>query len=188
MIGYGQIALGILAGGRASRLNGADKARLAFHGETLLQRTLRAFPEPFAARLVSYNREPAKDWPENLRVVPDLRADFLGPLAALEALSAACDKPWLLTVPVDCRELPNAVAATLIAHAGTDGSVLRDGDGLQPLLALWRVDALRSALVAAFAANELAVHRLIQRLALSEADISPRRLGNLNTPTDFASP
>ena len=188
MIGFEQITLGLLAGGRASRLDGADKALLTIAGETLLARTLRAFPENYSERLLSYNRAVAATLVSGLRVVADTKPDFPGPLAALEALSATCRTPWLLTVPVDCRDIPESLASDLLSHSGHDGAVLQDAEGLQPLLALWRVDALRPAVAAAFAAGELAVHKLVPTLDLRVHDISPRRLGNLNTPADFAAP
>jgi molybdopterin-guanine dinucleotide biosynthesis protein A len=185
--GFDRITLGILAGGRALRLDGADKALLEIEGEPLLARTLRAFPEEFAERLLSYNRDGDSVSAFGLRVVADARAGFPGPLAALEALSIACRTPWLLTVPVDCRNIPPTLAGELANAVSGDGVVVRDADGVQPLLGLWRVEALRTAIAAAFDAGELVVHRLISRLDLQIHDISPRRLGNLNTPADFSS-
>jgi molybdopterin-guanine dinucleotide biosynthesis protein A len=185
---FDRITLGILAGGRALRLNGADKALLKVGGETLLQRTLSAFQQNYRERLLSYNRSVDKALPSGLRVVTDLRVDFPGPLAALEALSAACRTPWLLTVPVDCRDVPAALANEIAEEADRDGAIVRDADGLQPLVALWRVDALRLALASAFESGDLAVHKLAAGLDLRVHDISPRRLGNLNTLADFAAP
>ena len=71
-----------------------------------------------------------------LRAVLDRRADFAGPLAALEALATACTTPWLMTVPVDLDQLPEGIGDRLAASAGTDGVVASDAEGLQPLLAL----------------------------------------------------
>jgi molybdopterin-guanine dinucleotide biosynthesis protein A len=188
VIGFDRITLGILAGGRAARLDGADKALLEIAGETLLSRTLRAFPQHFSERLLSYNRRGDIGMAANLRVVADLRPEFPGPLAALEALALVCRSPWLLTAPVDCRDIPRPLAAELTDAVGRDGVVVHDADGLQPLLALWRVDALRPAIASAFAAGRLAAHALVSGLDLRVHDISPRRLGNLNTPADFSTP
>lgn len=185
MIPTGLVSLGVLAGGRASRLGGADKAGLVYSGASLLARTLAAFPEPFAERLLSYNREPTLPLPPSVRVVRDLRPDFPGPLAALESLLAACAAPWLLTVPIDCRSIPPGLAETLIRNAGPDGTVVHDRDGLQPLVGLWRVAALQPAVACAFESGESAVHRLLPRLELAVSDVSPQCLGNLNTPEDF---
>jgi molybdopterin-guanine dinucleotide biosynthesis protein A len=63
--------------------------------------------------------------------------------------------------------------------------VVRDGEGLQPLVALWPVASARTAVADALAAGELAVHPLARLLGLAVLDLSPGRLGNLNTPADF---
>ena len=72
----------------------------------------------------------------------------LGPLGGLEALARACRTPWLLTLPVDVVDANDCLPRTL-ASAGGDGAVARDADGLQPLVALYRVAALRAAVAAA---------------------------------------
>jgi len=190
MIDAKLVSLGILAGGRGARLGGADKALLQYQGMTLLERALRTLPEPFADRLLSYNREPgALVIAAGLRLVPDLRAEQTGPLAALEALFHACRSPWLLTVPVDIRDWPEDLAADLLrATLGdADGCVVRDVDGLQPLVGLWNIAALRTDLGQALDNSERAVHRWLESHALPVHDISPWCLGNLNSPADFVS-
>ena len=187
MIEPGQTSLGILAGGRASRLGGIDKAFAEFQGETLLARTLRNLPEPFAARLLSYNRSPGFALP-GIVVVPDLRPGQPGPLAALEALFQACRTHWLLTAPVDIRHWPPELVARLLDHAveAVDGCAIADADGLQPLVGIWKVRALQASVASALDAGERAVHRWFAAQALPVLDIAPFRLGNLNTAGDFA--
>ena len=188
MIAPELVTLGILAGGRATRLGGIDKAFVEFHGESLLTRTLRAFPHSFAERLLSYNRTPDKPMP-GLRIVHDLRADHLGPLAALEALFDACKTPWLLSVPVDIRDWPPLLAGELLQRAeqGAACVVVSDADGLQPLIGLWNVAALRESVAAALDSGERAVHRWLAPQALLIHDIAPLRLGNLNSTADFST-
>ena len=183
-------SLGILAGGRGSRLGGADKALLEYQGMTLLERVLRVFPEPFAERLLGYNREPSPLVSTfGLRVIADLRPGQQGPLAALEALLGACKSPWLLTVPVDIRDWPAELASDLMSATAdvAHGCVLRDADGLQPLVGLWNVPAMRDSITAALDSGERAVHRWLAANPLPLHDISPWRLGNLNSPADFAA-
>jgi molybdopterin-guanine dinucleotide biosynthesis protein A len=178
-----QVCLGILAGGRGLRLGGVDKAFAQFDGHSLLARTLAAMGSGYARTLVSYNgREPGAA-ALRVEVLPDLRPDFPGPLAGLEALLARTVQPWLLTVPVDLRALPAELPERMLAI--WQGVVLRDGDGLQPLVALWPVASARAAVAAALAAGALAVHPLARQLGLAVLDLSPGRLGNLNTPADF---
>lgn len=184
MIGFAQVSLGILAGGQGRRLGSVDKSAQTYEGESLLQRTLRAFPVAFAERLLSYNRAPDERH-AGLRCVADARADFPGPLAGLEALLQACRSEWLLTVPVDCRSIPANLAQAMFAQCADDGVVVRDADGLQPLLGLWRVEPMRLAVASAFAREERSVCGAISSLRCLELDISPWRLGNMNTLDDF---
>ena len=186
MSARGPIALGILAGGRGRRLGGADKALLQIHGVALLSRTLAVMAGHYAQTLLSYNGDPAGIDHCGARVVADLRAGFPGPLAGLEALLQATDSRWLLTVPVDLRDTPAGLAEALCSRAaGNAGLVVRDADGLQPLVALWPVAATRAALRQALDSGQNAAHLLVARLQMQIHDISPWRLGNLNTPSDF---
>jgi molybdenum cofactor guanylyltransferase len=176
--------LGILAGGQARRLGGRDKARLLVDGRPQLERVLAAFDPPFHERLLSYNRD-GDGLPPGLRVVADTRAGFPGPVAALEALAATCRTPWLLTLPVDCRDVPALLFEQLAAAPKADGATLDDADGMQPLVGLWFVDSLLPACTELLDAGDGAARRLRVRLRLRVVDIAPRRLGNLNTLEDL---
>ena len=65
------------------------------------------------------------------------------------------------------------------------GCTLSDADGLQPLVGLWKVAALGPSISAALDTGERAAHRWIAANSLPVHDISPWRLGNLNTAADF---
>lgn len=188
MIPRTAITLGILAGGRGERLGGRDKAWVRHYGKPLLQHTLSAFPGAFAERLVSTRAADPRFERMQLRPVFDLRPDFAGPLAGLEALAAACTSAWLLTVPVDLFRLPDGLAEAMRGAVSRDGVVVRDASGLQPLLGLWRTQALRKALQALLDANESAAHRLGSQLDLARLDVAPRLFANLNTPEDLQDP
>ena len=188
MIEPGLVSLGILAGGQARRLGGIDKARIVREGRQQLERVLAAFPHAFRERLLSYNRDPAGLPAIGLRVVSDLRPGFVGPVAALEALAAACHSPWLLTAPVDCHEIPADLAHQLFAAAGPDGTAVDDADGPQPLLGLWRVAALKDACAHALATGHARAMQVREALQLGHFDLAPRRLGNLNLPEDLEAP
>lgn len=185
MIPRTAITLGVLAGGRGQRLGGRDKAWVLHHNKTLLQHTLSAFPGGYAERLVSAREDDARFARMGLRAVFDQRPGFAGPLAALEALCAACTTPWLLTVPVDVQRIPDDLPDALRGAVARDGVVVKDATGLQPLIGLWRTVALQAAVSDLLEAGELAAHRLVSRLDLARMDISPRLLANLNTPDDL---
>ncbi len=185
MIGRDQVTLGILAGGRASRLGGVDKALVEYRGRRLLERTLEMAGDGYIARLVSHPGERGLFHELGLITVPDLRPDFPGPLAGIEALLARCTSPWLLTLPVDIFDFPPNLCEQLLAANAGHGAFVRDREGLQPLVCLWPVMAAKAMVCAAMDRQEGAVHKVAATLGLATLDISPLRIGNLNSPSDF---
>ena len=179
----GALTLGILAGGRATRLGGRDKAWLQRDGVPQVVRIARRFDAECGAVLVSANRDLSRYAEHGLRAVADEVAD-IGPLGGIDMLCAHCETPWLLTMPVDIVDANDCLLRTL-ANAGDDGAVADDGDGLQPLVALYRVEALREAVDAAIAAGDFSVQAMQQRMALARVRFAGLRFGNLNTPADL---
>lgn len=179
------ITLGILAGGRASRLGGVDKAWLVRDGVAQVVRLATRFDGEVAAILVSANRDLSRYSNQGLLTVADALVDA-GPIGGLDALAAACRTQWLLTLPVDVIGVNECMLRTLVAGATVNGAVAADEDGPQPLVALWRVEALRAAIATAISDRDFAVHCLQQKLALREVHFAGVRLGNLNTPADLA--
>ena len=197
----GAITLGILAGGRGMRLGGVDKALCIFRGESLLDRTVAAFTErELGSHEVLISRGKAMPSlpddsryhasgcrPSQFRIVPDLRDGSLGPLAGLEALLAATQTPWLLSTPVDLRDVPTQLGAQMRARVADDiACAVRDADGLQPLVGLWPVASALPAVRAALDAGRLSAHGLLAQFEHAILDLSPARLGNLNRSEDFA--
>ena len=179
----GALTLGILAGGRATRLGGRDKAWLQRDGVPQVVRIARRFDAECGAVLVSANRDLSRYAEHGLRAVADEVAD-IGPLGGIDMLCAHCETPWLLTMPVDIVDANDCLLRTL-ANAGDDGAVADDGDGLQPLVALYRVEALREAVAATIAAGDFSVQAMQQRMALARVRFAGLRFGNLNTPADL---
>ncbi|TXI32900.1 MAG: molybdenum cofactor guanylyltransferase [Ottowia sp.] len=183
MLERGALTLGILAGGRATRLGGRDKAWLQRDGVPQVVRIARRFDAECGAVLVSANRDLSRYAEHGLRAVADEVAD-IGPLGGIDMLCAHCETPWLLTMPVDIVDANDCLLRTL-ANAGDDGAVADDGDGLQPLVALYRVEALREAVATAIAAGDFSVQAMQQRMALARVRFAGLRFGNLNTPADL---
>jgi molybdopterin-guanine dinucleotide biosynthesis protein A len=177
--------LGILAGGRATRLGGRDKAWLERDGTPLVLALAQRLAPGVDAVLVSANRGAARLALHGLRAVPD-RIGGIGPVGGLEALAAACATPWLLTVPVDLVSTPDGLLRALQA-AGAAGAWARDDDGPQPLVALWPVARLQAALAPALASGDHAVHGLQARLGMAPVRFEGIRFGNLNHPGDLAA-
>jgi len=181
------LTLGLLAGGRGSRLGGVDKAWLERDGVPQVLRFARRFPGETGPVLVSANRHLQRYADAGLDAVVDRLDADSGPLAGLDALAAACTTEWLLTLPVDLFDVNDCLVRTLASGASDNGAVAEDDDGLQPLVALYRRDALRVELAAMIAAGELAPRQLEQRLKLGRIRLPGVRFGNLNTPQDLAA-
>jgi len=178
--------LGILAGGRATRLSGIDKAWLCRDGIPQVLRWRARFAAETAAVLVSSNR-PDPRWPQyGLTTVPDRHPDC-GPLSGLDALANACQTPYLLTIPVDLVEIGSGLLQALAASAADAGAAAEDRDGPQPLLALWNVAILKASLPSVFTSGDWSVRRLQQRLQMRTCYWQGIPFGNLNIPSDLAA-
>lgn len=177
--------LGLLAGGQGRRLGGVDKAWLEKDGVPQVLRLAARVRDEVDGVLVSANRSLERYAAHGLDAVPDRRPG-LGPLGGLDALVAACNTPWLLTLPVDLVSVNDCLLRSLRA-AGGDGAWAEDDDGRQPLVALWRVDAVRAALPEVLASGDLSVRALQACLAMSAVAFEGLRFGNLNTPADLAA-
>ncbi len=179
-----EVTLGILAGGRASRLGGLDKAWLQRDGVAQVLRFAHWFEPEVGAVMVSANRDSARYHECGLPTVADTVIDA-GPIGGLDALARSCVTPWLLTLPVDVIGVNECLLRTLAAESSANGSFSADDDGPQPLVALWRVDALRQVLATAIVRRDFSVRDLQQRLALRQIRFAGVRFGNLNTPADL---
>ena len=179
------ITLGILAGGRATRLGGLDKAWVEREGVPQVLRWQRRFAAETATVLVSANVGGGRYAAHHLAAIPDRVVDA-GPLGALDALAARCATPWLLTIPVDLVGVNECLVPSLAA-AGGSGAWAQDDDGPQPLVALWPTARLRDAVAAMLDAGGGSVQDLQRRLAMPGVRFAGVRYGNLNTPADLAA-
>lgn len=178
------ISLGILAGGRATRLGGIDKAWLERGGVPQVLRIARRFAPAVDRVLISTNRDAVRHAEHGWLPVADKRPD-IGPLGGLEALASACTTDWLLTIPVDVVGINECLLPSLQSASVGNGAYAEDDDGLQPLVALWRVDALRAGVEAGIQARDFAVHAMQLRLGLARVRFTGVRFGNLNTAEDL---
>ena len=178
-----QLTLGLLAGGRATRLGGVDKAWLMRGGVPQVTRIAGRFRGRAGSVLVSANVALDRYREAGLDVVTD-RCPGIGPLAGLEALADACDTPWLLTLPVDIVDANDCLVDSLQAACSL-GARVEDDDGLQPLIALWPVARLRDAAATAIEAGGFSVQGMQARMGMATVRLAGVRIGNLNTPADL---
>ena len=93
----------ILAGGRGSRMGGADKGLQNFNGVPLALHTLLRLAPQVGEVMINANRNLAAYESFGVPVWPDAAGlgDFSGPLAGFLTGLERCETPYLLTVPCD---------------------------------------------------------------------------------------
>jgi molybdopterin-guanine dinucleotide biosynthesis protein A len=187
----------ILAGGKARRLGGEDKALLALGGEPMLARVIERLAPQCGTLVLNANGDAARFASFALPVVADERQDFSGPLAGLLAGLEFCvralpEATHVVSLPADTPFAPQDLVARLHEARrsfGAEIAVARSGDHEHHLAALWPVTiagALRDALHKAVARK---VGSFAARFKLVHADwpVAPfDPFFNVNTPEDLA--
>lgn len=184
----------VLAGGRGTRMGGADKGLLDWQGRPLVDHVLDRLRPQVAGILINANRHATvyarRGWP----VCPDALPDRPGPLAGLLAGLQCCPTDWLVTVPCDSPLLPADLADRLAAGALAEGcpiamAATRDGEGwrAQPVFALVHRECAES-LAQALDAGERKVDRWMRAQGVATVVWDEAgAFANVNTPDDLAS-
>ena len=135
----------ILAGGRARRIGGGDKARIRVGGKTILERVVAALAPQCSQLIINANDDPRRFADTGLAVVADDVPDYAGPLAGILAgLDWAADHApgieWIISAPGDCPFLPRDLVARLHCartEAGTRLACAASAQRRHPVVALW---------------------------------------------------
>lgn len=156
MISSHQITGLVLAGGRGSRMGGADKGLQNFNGTPLaLHALLRLQMQEgglVGDQMINANRNLAAYEAFGVPVWPDTLNDYAGPLAGFMTGLERCESPYLLTVPCDTPLFPLDLAQRLAQAFDDEGTEIamaaaREEDGQlrpQPVFCLMRLDLLES--------------------------------------------
>ena len=188
----------MLAGGRARRLGGDDKGRLAFAGGTLLDRVIGRLAPQVDGLILNANGDPGRFAGTGLVVVADGVTGSPGPLAGVLASLdwARAQRPAVTAVvsaPTDAPFLPLDLVGRLRAAVAEQGQPLAaaaSGGRLHPVFGLWPValaDRLRADLV------EHGVRKVedwMRAQGLAVADFSTDPIDpffNVNTPAELAA-
>ena len=127
----------ILAGGRATRMEGLDKGLVLWKGEPLIAHVLSAIHVQVDDIVISCNRS-FEDYQHYGKVVTDDSPDFLGPLAGIAAALPHCQQDWVFVVACDMPCLPTDIILRLWQALDDNAqlAVGHDGEHLQPLCLL----------------------------------------------------
>jgi len=183
----------IVAGGRASRMGGRDKAFAAVGGEPIAVRTIRLFHTMFPQVLVAANR-PERFCGLGVETVAD-RFPGCGPLAGIHAALLASRYPHVFVAACDMPRLdPGAIRFLVTRIGGADAVVPRWEDDVEPLHAVYAVRCV-PAIEACLRAGRLALRDFLSAARVdyvSEAELRAVRgaaesLINVNTPEELAA-
>ncbi|KUZ36801.1 molybdenum cofactor guanylyltransferase MobA [Burkholderia territorii] len=176
----------LLAGGRATRMDGADKGLQLLDGTPLALHVLRRLSPQVDEMLISANRNAdcyaELGAPFDARIVPDDTPDFPGPLAGLLAGMRAARAPLVACSPCDTPYLPTDLVARLLAaldahQADIAMAVTVDAQQArspQPTCALLRT-SLADDLAAGLAAGERKVRAWYARHKTVEVEFCDER-------------
>ena len=142
----------ILAGGRGSRMGGADKGLQAFRGMPMAMFTLLRLAPQVGEMMINANRNLAAYESFGVPVWPDTLSDYAGPLAGFLTGLEHCETEYLATVPCDTPLFPQDLVARLAEALERDGADIamaaaREDDGqfrAQPVFSLLRRELMES--------------------------------------------
>lgn len=192
----------VLAGGRASRMGGGDKALLELDGRALLSHVLERLGGQVSTIVLNANGDPGRFKAFAVPVVADAIEGFAGPLAGLLAglRWAANEAPGathVLTVTGDAPFVPSDLAARLsasLAQAPDACAVAASGGHVHPVIGLWPLglaaDLEREIKAGMRAANAWRAHCGAAIVAFDPATIGGRLIDpffNANTPLELAT-
>jgi molybdenum cofactor guanylyltransferase len=175
----------ILAGGRGSRMGGADKGLLEFNGRPLVGHVIDAVAGQVRGLMINANRNLVRYQRFGYPVIADSLVDYQGPLAGFLAAMEAVQTPYILTLPCDGPLLTADLVARLVSaleRESAEIAVAHDGRRLQPVYALIPV-ALKGSLEAYLAGGDRKIDLWYARHRVAHADFSdlPDIFVNVNT-------
>jgi molybdenum cofactor guanylyltransferase len=141
----------VLAGGRGSRMGGADKGLENHLGLPLALHALLRLQPQVGSSMINANRNLAAYESMGAPVWPDALPDYPGPLAGLLAGLEHCETAYLVTVPCDTPGFPQDLVRRLadaLADADAEiamASTLEDGVmRAQPVFCLLKATLMES--------------------------------------------
>ena len=190
-IGTKDITAVILAGGQGRRMGGQDKGLIEINGRALVAILIDRLEQQISAILINANRNRDRYQAFGYPVVSDRLDDYQGPLAGFACAMNVVDTDFILTLPCDGPLLAADYVARFIASQARTGAaicVADDGERLQPVHALIKIDLL-SSLNAFLDSGDRKIDRWYAMHDFIKTDFSDcaDMFRNINTPSDQES-
>jgi molybdopterin-guanine dinucleotide biosynthesis protein A len=186
MHGTERVAAAILAGGRGSRMGGADKGLINYQGRPLIEWVLAAITPQVEEVVISANRNLDVYGGYGHRVLPDTLPDYPGPLAGVLVALQTLAADWLVVVACDTPHLPADLAVRLLQAARRENvplAVAADEVRTHHTCFIVRADQ-QGSLAGFLARGERAVRRWQAGLPSTIVQFDASCFANFNQPQD----
>lgn len=169
-------------------MGGEDKGLIMLNGRTMVEHVVSRLRPQVGNLLISANRNQERYAALGFTVVPDLLADYQGPLAGMAAALQAATTPYVVTVPCDSPLIGNDVVARLrqaLVRDHADVSVAYDGSRTHPVF-LFLKRSLLPSLIDFLDAGERKIDRWFARHRVAQANFQdcPETFANVNDPDE----
>ena len=187
-ISKNEITVVILAGGKASRMDGEDKGLIVFRELPLIAHVVNVVKPKVSQILISANRN-FEEYANFGKVIRDDLKGFQGPLAGISKALKVCSTPYLLVLPCDSPLLDASLIDSLIEKmevSKADICVAHDGSIMHATFALMKTK-LEKSLEEFLEEGGRKMALWYRQQSLERIDVSSHLevLTNINRPEDF---
>ena len=132
------ITVGILAGGKATRMNNKDKGLVLVNKKPLIEKILETVSENTSKIIINANRNLSTYKNYNYPVISDSLDNFQGPLSGIYSMLKSIDTDYLITLPCYCPNFSWYVIQKMIDHSNEENDVCVAHNGIrsQPVFML----------------------------------------------------
>tara|TARA_B100000686_G_C16763306_1_gene960153 strand:- start:1698 stop:2294 length:597 start_codon:yes stop_codon:yes gene_type:complete len=122
------IMIGILAGGKATRMNNQDKGLVMYNGKYMIENIIKAVSPHTKNITINANRNILKYEKLGFPVVKDFYEGYVGPLSGIYSILNTTKSKYLMVLPCDCpllewkliekmyNEIISSDAEVVVAH------------------------------------------------------------------------
>ncbi|MCP4995376.1 MAG: molybdenum cofactor guanylyltransferase MobA [Gammaproteobacteria bacterium] len=178
----------ILAGGRATRMDGLDKGLIELAGRSMIEHVIDSMRPQVDHLMINANRNHQIYQRYGVPLFADSISGFSGPLAGITAALEQSRTDLVLMAPCDGPWLPKDLLIRLYEEMEATGKklcVAHDGERTQPLFGLYQRELLPS-IKAYLAGGDRKLMLWIdqQQPAVVDFSHSPNAFVNVNTPEE----
>ncbi len=187
-ISKNEITVVVLAGGKASRMEGEDKGLIVFRELPLIAHVVNVVKPKVSQILISANRN-IEEYANFGKVIRDDLKGFQGPLAGISKALKVCSTPYLLVLPCDSPLVDASLIDSLIEKmevSKVDICVAHDGSIMHATFALMKTK-LEKSLEEFLEEGGRKMALWYRQQSLERIDVSSHLevLTNINRPEDF---